>query len=43
MDEIKVPIYLMTGFPGKWQDFFPEFYHTAGLFPYGWKDTSDPL
>ena len=42
MDEIKVPIYLMTGFLA-WQDFFPEFYHTAGLFPYGWKDTSDPL
>ena len=53
MDEITVPIYLMTGFleSGKTsflsftirQDFFPEFYHTAGLFPYGWKDTSDPL
>ena len=43
MDEIKVPIYLMTGFLESGKTSFLSFTIQAGLFPYGWKDTSDPL
>ena len=40
MDEIKVPIYLMTGFLESGKTSFLSFTIQQD---YGWKDTSDPL
>ena len=43
MDEIRVPIYLMTGFLESWEDVIFKFYDWAGLLLYRWADTFDPL
>ena len=43
MDEITVPIYLITGFLESGKTFSWEFYPPAGLLPYRGKDTSHSL
>ncbi len=43
MNEITVPIYLMTGFLESGKTSVSELYHAAGLFSHRRKNTSDPL